>query len=185
MKPLNFKNSQAFRDWLIENHDTSEGKHIYIYKKGHHHKGINYEDAVCTALCYGWIDAVTHACDDEKFIQYFARRRKKSHWSISNIKRMKKMIHSGQMTEVGLKMFDLNLIKQLPELEKKASGTPSVPDYFIEILVQFHMLDAFEALSHSVQKRYIYYIKDAKHMETKIRRCHKIIDILNGGINNL
>ena len=68
---------------------------IYLYKKGFAHLGLTYEDAVRIALCYGWIDAVTHSHDEKKIRQYFAPRQKRSNWSLSNIIRMKELIEKG------------------------------------------------------------------------------------------
>lgn len=182
---MDFKNAEAFRHWLEIHHASAEGRNIFIYKKGHQDKGMSYEEAVQTALCFGWIDAVTHAYDEEKFIQYFARRLKTSNWSISNIKRMKALIESGLMTEDGLTFFDMALIDQLPALEAQNKERPEMPDYFLDMLENQHMIEMYEALSKSVQHRYIGYILDAKQEKTRLRRCQKIIDILNGANNNL
>lgn len=82
---FDFNSKEDFKAWLELNHENSKGVDIYIYKKNFHHKGLSYEDAVRSALCYGWIDAVTHSYNEEKFIQYFAKRKKNSNWSLSNI----------------------------------------------------------------------------------------------------
>lgn len=182
---MDFKDASEFRKWLKFHHDTASGRDLFIYKKGHHDKGLCYEDAVRTALCYGWIDGVTHAYDDEKFIQYFAKRLKTSNWSISNIKRMKSLIDDGKMTAHGLTYFDMELIQQLPDLEAKSKASPEIPDYFLDMLENQNMMETYDALSTSVQHRYIWYILDAKQEKTRLRRCQKVIDILNGAKNNL
>jgi len=188
MAMLDFKSKEDFRKWLIENHDSS-GRKIFIYKKKHLDKGMGYEDAVTTALCFGWIDATTNSYDDVKFIQYFAKRKKNSNWSISNIKRMKRLIDSGQMTELGLQVFDLSLIDKLPELEaeeeKIKSGKQRIPDYFLDLLKEHESLELFNKESNSQRRMFIHYIMDAKQDKTKIRRCLKVIGILNGEKNNL
>lgn len=188
-KPLDFKNAEAFRVWLQENHASESGKEIYMYKKGYEDQGLTYEDAVRTALCYGWIDAVTNSYDEVKFIQYFAPRRKTSKWSLSNMIRMRELIESGQMTEHGLNFFDVSVLDDLDErieAEQKAKKMPvELPDYFLEILYESDSYGLFEAQSKSVQRRYVSYIQDAKQEATKIRRCHKIVGILNGEKNNL
>ncbi|MCH4886770.1 hypothetical protein EZV73_04280 [Acidaminobacter sp. JC074] len=188
MEILDFKSKEDFRNWLKKNHD-SVGRKIFIYKKKHLDKGMGYEDAVRTALCFGWIDATTNSYDDIKFIQYFAKRKEKSNWSISNIKRMKALIESGQMTELGLKTFDLKLIEQLPELEaeeeKIKSGKQTIPDFFLDLLKEHNALELFNKETNSQRRMFIHYILDAKQEKTKIRRCLKVIGILNGEKNNL
>lgn len=75
---LEFKNKNDFKKWLKRNHETHFGTDIFLFKKGYEHLGLTYEEAVRTALCYGWIDAVTHAYDEQKFRQYFSPRRRTS-----------------------------------------------------------------------------------------------------------
>lgn len=186
---LDFKNKEEFRTWLKENHNTSKGVNIFMYKKEFSDLGLTYEDAVKTALCYGWIDAVTHSYDEQKFIQYFAKRKKGSNWSLSNIKRVKDLIDSNEMTENGLNFFDMNLLSDLDHIieDSKRSNyvTVEIPEFFRQILVKEHSLELFLKETKSAQSRYINYILSAKKEDTKIRRCHKIISILNGDKNNL
>ncbi len=186
---LEFKDKHAFRAWLEENHDRYPGTDIYIYKKGFYHLGLNYEDAVRTALCFGWIDAVTHRHDEQKFRQYFAPRRKGSNWSLSNILRVKELIDSGEMTKHGLLYFDLSLLEQIDDLieeDRKSKKTPAqLPTYFMKILLEEDAKDLFFSETPSTQNRYLAYILDAKKQDTRLRRCYKIAGILKGEKNNL
>ncbi|MCK8058494.1 MULTISPECIES: YdeI family protein [unclassified Fusibacter] len=187
--PLDFKTKEAFRVWLMENHERCAGSDIFMYKKGYQHLGLGYEDAVRTALCYGWIDSVTHSYDEVKFIQYFSQRREKSNWSLSNIKRMKQLIEQGEMTEYGLRYFDQNLLDQLDELIErdrleKEKGV-EVPDFFKSVLEEENATELFEKTAFSQQKMFVAYISDAKKEQTKLNRCMKVIGILRGDKNNL
>ena len=186
---LDFKTKEAFRTWLELNHNCGHGVTLFIYKKGYETSGITYEDAVRTALCYGWIDAVTHRYNEVKFKQYFAKRKKNSNWSISNIKRIKDLLEEDLMTKYGLEYFDMNLLDQLDDMiaDEIAFKTQplKVPDFVAEILLNEHALDLLHASTKSVQKMYLHYILSAKKEETTLRRCYKIADILKGGKNNL
>jgi len=186
---LDFKTKEEFRTWLIKNHDSHQGIDLFLYKKGHTDKGLTYEDAVRTALCYGWIDAVTHSYDEVKFIQYFAPRLKTSNWSLSNIKRMKSLLETGDMTDSGLKFFDKKLLDDLDRLieeEEKAKMNPvEIPEFFQKILKEENSIELFQKETKSAKRRYIAYIMDAKQEKTKIRRCHKVVGIINGEKNNL
>lgn len=184
-----FDSKDAFRLWLKEHHQSHEGIDIYMYKKGHEHEGLTYEDAVRTALCYGWFDAVTHSYNEQKFIQYFARRQERSNWSLSNIKRMKTLIESGDMTEAGLKYFDIEVLEHLDELIEaerleKERGVV-IPDMLTAVLKKTDTVELFEKQTNSAQKRFVMYIMDAKQEKTRINRCHKVVGILQGEKNNL
>lgn len=185
---LYFKDRLAFEKWLEDNHETAQGTDIYIYKKGFEEEGITYEEAVRTALCYGWIDAVTYSCDDKRFYQYFAPRLKTSNWSLSNKIRMRDLLNEGRMTEAGTKFFDmkwLDTLNQDIEAEKKAKVSDvELPDFFETILEENRARELFDEVAKSQRRNYIRYILDAKKDETKIRRCHKVVSILKGESKN-
>lgn len=189
MEILDFKSQADFLFWLKENYLTSDGVEIFMYKKGYFDQGLSYEDAVCAALCYGWIDSVTHSYDEVKFIQHFAKRRKNSNWSISNIKRMKKLIQDDKVTEYGLLFFNTELLDQIEVLEQKEilrkEALNKISQILLDTLKKENMYDKFNQLSKSQQRQFNAYVQDAKKIETQLRRCNKIIDILNGEKNNL
>ncbi len=191
MKPkvMEFRGKMEFCEWLETNHATHQGIDIYLYKKGFAHLGLTYEDAVRTALCYGWIDAVTHSHDEKKFRQYFAPRQKQSNWSLSNIIRMKELIENNEMTDFGLQYFELALLEKLDEMiaeDQRLKKHPlKTPDFFQIILAEKNAEVLFRSETPSAQRRYVLYILDAKKSETSVRRCYKVIEILLGGKNNL
>lgn len=181
-KPMYFPDDKAFEAWLKDQNETADGVHIYMYKKGHEKEGLTYEAAVRTALCYGWIDAVTHSCDETRFIQYFAPRRSGSNWSLSNMIRVRELIKEGRMTESGLHYFDISWLDTLDERieeEKRAKETPvALPEYFKEILMENDALELFRDKSYSTQRMYVDHTESAKKSETKERRCRKIAEML-------
>ena len=188
-EPLYFKDYKDFEAWLITHHNTASGTDIYLFKKGYEHLGLTYEEAVRSAVCYGWIDAVTHRCDETKFRQYFAPRRQDSHWSLSNKIRVRDLIKEGRMTEFGLKFFDVRWLDHLEEeIEADQQGKKApviLPDYLMKVLEDNDAVGLFEKETKSAQRRYVAYIQDAKREATSLRRCSKIVDILKGGKNNL
>jgi uncharacterized protein YdeI (YjbR/CyaY-like superfamily) len=64
------------------------------------------QDAMEEALCFGWVDSVMHGVDAEKFILRFTPRRRGSVWSMSNIKRVEKLIAEGKMTPAGMAVVE-------------------------------------------------------------------------------
>jgi uncharacterized protein YdeI (YjbR/CyaY-like superfamily) len=102
---------------------------------------------------------------------------------------MKALIDSNKMTAHGLKYFDIKLLDNIDQMivdDMSPKSKPvEMPEFFKKMLVDEHSLELFLNKTKSTQKMYIHYILDAKKDETKIRRCHKIIGILNGKNNNL
>lgn len=96
-----FKNSEAFAAWLEKNHDRAKQVFLRIYKKGSGKATITHSEAIDVALCWGWIDAVRLAYDEDSFLQRFTPRGKKSRWSDINRKRVAKLEQEGRMTVHG------------------------------------------------------------------------------------
>ncbi len=102
-KVLEFKDEQAFYDWLSKHHDTWDEVWIKIHKVNSGLPSITPKEAIDVVLCWGWIDAVRKGLDDKSFLQRYTRRGKKSIWSQINVDNVARLIKSGKMTEHGLK----------------------------------------------------------------------------------
>ena len=62
---------------------------------------MSYDDAVCEALAFGWVDSTSRTLDDSRTTQYFAPRRRGSGWARSNKQRVEALEAAGLMTEAG------------------------------------------------------------------------------------
>ncbi len=102
-KVLEFKDEQAFYDWLSQHHDSWDEVWIKIHKVDSGMASINAKQAIDVILCWGWIDAVRKGLDDKSFLQRYTRRGRKSIWSQINVDNVARLIKSGLMTEHGLK----------------------------------------------------------------------------------
>ena len=76
-----FESSAAWDDWLDEHHATSRGLWLKIAKKASGITTITYQEAIETALCFGWIDGQRQSFDEAWFLQRFTPRRTRSRWS--------------------------------------------------------------------------------------------------------
>jgi uncharacterized protein YdeI (YjbR/CyaY-like superfamily) len=104
--PLKFINRDELRVWLDENHNKSKGAWLLIGKKNSKNARISCEDAVEEALCFGWIDGIVKKRDAVTFLQWYAPRRTRSIWSVSNKRRAEKLIAEGRITEDGLRKIE-------------------------------------------------------------------------------
>ena len=104
-KVLEFKDEQAFYDWLSKHHDDDRWDEVWIkiHKVGSGLPSITAKEAIDVILCWGWIDAVRKGFDDKSFLQRYTRRGRKSIWSKINVDNVARLIKSGRMTEHGLK----------------------------------------------------------------------------------
>ena len=79
--------SQEWRQWLEENHRSAESIWLVYYKKKADKPTITWSEAVDQALCFGWIDSTAKPIDEEKYMQFFSKRKPNSVWSKINKKK--------------------------------------------------------------------------------------------------
>jgi uncharacterized protein YdeI (YjbR/CyaY-like superfamily) len=99
---LGFASRDEWEAWLAERHADEREAWVKIVKKGARVPGVSYEDAVETALCYGWIDGLARSLDEDFYAQRFTPRRPRSGWSRSNRDRVARLIEAGRMQPAGL-----------------------------------------------------------------------------------
>lgn len=99
---ITFRNRKLLRSWLEENHATSKGVYIRIYKK---HSGIatvTFEEVLDEGLCFGWSENKRLPYDEVSYLQRFTPRATKGTSSARNISHAKQLIAEGLMTPAGL-----------------------------------------------------------------------------------
>ena len=105
MAPTAFKTPRHFDDWLRKHHATKDELVMRLFKVHASHRGIGYRDALDLALCWGWIDGIRRAHDEDSFTQRFTPRRPRSIWSAVNIRRVNELVAEGRMQPSGLAEF--------------------------------------------------------------------------------
>jgi uncharacterized protein YdeI (YjbR/CyaY-like superfamily) len=96
------KGRQEWREWLQINHDKKQSVWLIYYKKKSKIPTVTYSEAVDEALCFGWIDSKSKPLDNEKFMQFFSKRKANSDWSRVNKEKIERLTSEGLMTKAGL-----------------------------------------------------------------------------------
>ena len=99
---LELDNPQDFRQWLQDNHQAAEEVWLAFFKKSTGKQILTIVQAVEEALCFGWIQSRLKPLGAERFAVRFSPRREGSQWSLPNLKRVRKLIEQGRMTEAGM-----------------------------------------------------------------------------------
>ena len=105
IKYFDFKNFEEMYSWLLNN----ANKETELFVKISRQKPdkcvdvLSYYDAVNAALCFGWIDSVLRNINGV-LVQRFSPRKKKSHWTDTNIKRCIELDKKGLLKEEGKKV---------------------------------------------------------------------------------
>lgn len=175
------KNENDWRKWLEKNHQTEDSVWLIFYKKSSPKYNMSWSEAVDQALCYGWIDSVKRKLDEERFEQYFTKRKPKSTWSKVNKDKIENLSKAGLMKEAGLRIIKV----------AKENGSWNILDSVDNLIVPDDLEEAFNknpkaresylALSNSNKRGVLYRLISAKRQETRMKRIHEIIDQLSAG----
>jgi hypothetical protein len=101
-----FATVAQFEAWLSTHHDTWPELWIKMHKKSSGLPSITWVEAVEVVLCWGWIDGIRKAFDEQSFLQRFTPRRAKSVWSQINRDHVARLTSSGRMTPHGQRHVD-------------------------------------------------------------------------------
>jgi uncharacterized protein YdeI (YjbR/CyaY-like superfamily) len=179
---LSFTSLNEWESWLEQNHATSSGIWLRIYKKDSDIKAISYAQALDGALCYGWIDGQKRPFDAESWIQRFCPRRSKGLWSKLNVGHAERLIKSGKMKPAGLAAIESAKKDGRWDAAYHSPSKATVPEDFLKALSKNKKAKAFFA---TLNKTNLYSIawrlQTAKKPETRQRRMKAILQMLAKG----
>ncbi len=171
------KDRSEWRRWLQDNHAAPSSTWLIYDKKGSGKQNLTYDQAVEEALCFGWIDSRPNTLDDQRWMQLFSPRKRKSPWSRLNKQRVEKLIKQGLMTPAGLEKIEtakqdgswtlLDAIEDLkipPDLEAALAASDAAQQYFM-------------AFSPSSRKGILWWIESAKRPETRAKRIQETVTL--------
>jgi uncharacterized protein YdeI (YjbR/CyaY-like superfamily) len=101
-----FKSEAAFEAWMRANHARETEIWVRLYKKGSGKPTVSNAQALDVALCWGWIDGIRKAFDEESFLQRYTPRRSRSIWSQINRGHVARLIAAGRMKPPGQQQID-------------------------------------------------------------------------------
>lgn len=158
--------------WLAGHHAGTRGVWLVTPRRAAE-ASFSYDDAVCEALRYGWIDAVVKPLDEDRAMQWFAPRRRGSNWSRPNKVRIERLERDGRMEAPGRAVIDA----------AKADGTWTLLDDVEDLVVPPDLAAAFEdhpgSRAHwegfppSARKVMLTWIVTAKQEVTRARRVER------------
>jgi uncharacterized protein YdeI (YjbR/CyaY-like superfamily) len=177
MNPTFFATPAAFRTWLTAHHQSAKELLVGFYKVGSKKPCITWSQAVDQALCFGWIDGIRKAIDEESYTIRFTPRRSNSIWSAVNIKKIDDLTKANLMQPAGLAAFKLRKDEKsnIYSHEKEESAL-SLP---FENLFKSKPIawDFFNAQAPSYKKVMKHWIMSAKQEQNRLSRLQKTIEI--------
>ncbi len=162
---------------MQENHNSKQSVWLIYYKKKSNMPSITWSDAVDEALCFGWIDSKAKPIDEEKYLQFFSKRKSRGTWSKVNKIKIEQLIADGKMAQAGLDIIAL----------AKQNGSWAILDEVEELIIPQDLELAFQTkpgskdfflgLSKSVKKSILQWVVLAKQAETRQKRISEIAEL--------
>jgi len=179
LRKVAVRSRAEWRAWLRANHMARESIWLVTYKKRMGRLHLPYDDIVEEALCFGWIDSLRKALDEERTMLLVSPRRRGSAWSPLNKDRVARLITQGRMTAAGLKKVE----------EAKADGSWSVYDHLDTIpsdlaaalATNSRASSNFVKLPPSIKRGILAWIESAKREETRLRRIRTTVRLTAQG----
>jgi uncharacterized protein YdeI (YjbR/CyaY-like superfamily) len=173
---LDVRTREEWRQWLAEHHASSAGVWLVRYKQHTQVQSLPYEDVVCEALCFGWVDSLVKRLDDDRFAIKVTPRKPTSKWSEINRRRWTSLNASGRLAASGL--------AAAPTANRYAPHPPipQLPSYVATALrTNSKAWQHFRALAPTYRRDFVVWIHTAKRPETRERRIRESIRLLAAG----
>ena len=173
---LDVRKRAAWRQWLAKHHASSSGVWLVRHKQ---HSGVTsmpYEDVVCEALCFGWVDSLIKRLDDDRFAIKVTPRKPTSKWSEINRRRWKRLEAAGLLAAPG--------VAAAPTANRYAPrpSIPELPAYIAKALKSNRRAwQNFRALAPTYRRDFVVWIHLAKRPETRERRIRESVRLLSAG----
>ena len=170
LEEVEVKSRSGLRAWLTANHTQTESIWLVTYKKSVPDWYVDYDAIVEECLCFGWVDSLTRAKDENRSMLLLAPRKEKSAWSGSNKRRVEKLLAAGLMEPAGLAKIEAAKANGMWTFLDDVEALISPPD-LIEALAQYpDATKNFEAFPRSPKRGILEWIKQAKKPETRAKR---------------
>ncbi|WP_103865726.1 YdeI family protein [Aquimarina sp. I32.4] len=170
------KSRTDWRKWLEKNHQSKQSVWLIYFKLSTKINSISWSEAVDEALCFGWIDSTKKTIDEERYMQYFSKRKPSSTWSRINKEKVTKLIQSNLMTKSGFDSIET----------AKQNGSWSILDEVEALIIpedlkrEFNQregaLEYYESLSKSAKKILLAWVVLANRSETRQKRIIEIAE---------
>lgn len=168
--------ASAWGDWLARHHATTRGVWLAVPDRtAVGDDALSYENAVCEALCWGWIDGTARSGGTGGSVIWFSPRRPGSPWAATNRARVQHLVADGRMQPPGQALVD----------GAHADGSWSLlvgPENGVEPDALRDGLDAdpaarafWDALPRSARLFALTHVVTAKREDTRLRRIQALV----------
>jgi uncharacterized protein YdeI (YjbR/CyaY-like superfamily) len=173
----------AWRAWLGEHHEESQGVWLVLAKKGTTHPtSLSYDEALDEGLCHGWIDGQTRRLDERTYRQRFTPRRARSLWSKRNVGIVGRLESEGRMLPAGVVAVERAKADGRWEAAYSGQAAMEVPaDLAAALKAEPAAKAMFEILTSQNRYAVLFRVNGAKRADTRARRIEQFVAMLARG----
>jgi uncharacterized protein YdeI (YjbR/CyaY-like superfamily) len=176
---LTFASQSDFEDWLTQNVELVSGIWLKHAKKASGIASVTYNEAVESALCFGWIDGQKLSYDDKYFLQGYTPRRPRSIWSKVNTGRVERLISEGRLRPAGMKEVAAAKADGRWAAAYHSQRTAEVPaDLQAALEANPAAKSFFATISSANRYAILFRVTEAKRPETRQRRIEQFVQML-------
>lgn len=173
---------REWREWLVANHARGEGVWLISHKPRTGKPAITYEDAICEALCFGWVDSTYRSLDDERGMLWWSPRRKGSLWAASNKQRVARLEAEGRMTDAGRAAIEQARADGSWDLLEPVEALVVPADLAAALEARPGAEDRWDTFAPTARRAYLLWVYTAKRAETRARRVAETADRVVAGL---
>ena len=168
------KSPKDWRKWLEKNHQSKQSVWLIYFRASTKIPSISWSEAVDEALCFGWIDSTKKTIDNERYMQYFSRRKPNSTWSKINKEKVTKLIQNNLMTKAGFDSIETAKQNGTWILMDDVENLIIPEDLRIALNKNESSMEFFQSQSRSIKKGMLHWVVVAKRIETRKKRIAEI-----------
>lgn len=170
-----------WRAWLAEYHGSRSGVWLVTWKQAAGKPRLPYDEAVEEALCFGWVDSLGRALDDQRTQLLYTPRKPRSGWSRPNKRRVERLLAAGLMAPAGLAVLEaakadeswslLDDVENLVEPDVLRSALDDEPEARRQ----------WDAFPRSAKRGILEWLQNAKREATRDQRVAEIVELAARG----
>lgn len=175
-----FERVELWEVWL-EAHPDHPGVRLKTRKKRSTAPGITYDEALESALCFGWIDGQIYGLDDDYSLQVFTPRRPRSVWSQRNTGIVERLTEAGRMRPPGLVQVERAKADGRWDAAYRQKDTVAPADLQAALDASPAAAATYAGLSATARFGIVFRLNGVVRAETRARKLSGYIELLARG----
>ena len=137
---------------------------------------MDWPQSVDEALCFGWIDGIRKAIDEESYKIRFTPRKPSSVWSAVNMRNVARLLKEKRMQPAGLKAYEARKEERSGIYAYEQRSPELIEPYAAQFKRNKTAWKFFQAQPPGYRKLMNWYVLSAKLEETRLKRLERVIE---------